>query len=98
MADRLPDSPERSPFIVHDLVGGRRITVQHQAPQSEPGGAGTVYVLDDGDAFKIGHTGGLVERRVNDLQTGNPRVIQTVAQVRSARLDIEAHLQGEFGQ
>jgi hypothetical protein len=57
-----------------------------------------VYVLDDGDAFKIGHTNGYVAKRVKDLQTGNPRLIRTVAQVRSASEDVEAHLQTAFGE
>ena len=98
LARRLPGRPDRSPFIVHDLVGGRRITVDYQPPPLEPGGAGTVYVVSDGDAFKIGYTNGYVAARVADLQTGDPRLILTVAEVRSASPAVEGHLQAEFGE
>jgi hypothetical protein len=98
VAERLSSRPDRSPFIVHDFIGGRRITVQYQPPPLEPGGPGTVYVLDDGHAFKIGCTNGYVAARVADLQTGNPRLIRTVAEVGSASAAVEDHLQAEFGQ
>lgn len=98
VARLLPTTPEMSPFIVHDLIGGRRMTIQYQAPPLEPGGRGTVYVLDDGDAFKIGYTNGYVAARVCDLQTGNPRLIRRVAEVRSVPKGVEEHLQTEFGQ
>lgn len=98
LARRLPPRPDRSPAIVHDFVGGRRIIVDYQPPPLERGGAGTVYVLDDGEAFKIGYTNGFVAARVADLQTGNPRLIRTVAEVGSASPDVEKHLQAEFDQ
>lgn len=98
LARRLPRRPDRSPFVVHDLVGGRRVVVDYQPPTLEPDGAGTVYVVSDGDAFKIGYTNGYVAARVADLQTGNPRVIQTVAELRPASPAVEAHLQAEFGK
>jgi hypothetical protein len=98
VAERLPGRPDRSPFIVHDFVGGRLITVKYVSPSVESGGPGTVYVLDDDHAFKIGYTKGPVAARVADLQTGNPRVIRTVAEVGSASVAVEDHLQAEFGQ
>jgi hypothetical protein len=67
-----PGAPHRAPFIVHDFVGGRRIIVDYQAPPLEPGGSGIVYVLDDGDAFKIGYTSGYLAARVAGLQTRMP--------------------------
>lgn len=36
--------------------------------------------------------------RVADLQTGNPRLIRTVAEVGSAGPDAEKHVQAEFDQ
>ena len=41
-------------------------------------GPGLVYVLTDGTAHKIGVTGGDVEKRIAELQTGNPRRIRPV--------------------
>jgi hypothetical protein len=96
--DRLPRAPERSPFVVHDFVGGRRFTVAFIPPPLQPGGAGLVYVLDDGDSFKIGHTTGLVAVRVAGLQTGNPRLIRTIATVGPAGEDVEVHLHTQFGR
>lgn len=40
VAQRLPVKPERSPFIVHDFVGGRRIEVSFRPPPLGPGGRG----------------------------------------------------------
>lgn len=98
VAERLSRRPDRSPFIVHDFVGGRRFIVEYRPPPLEPGGPGTVYLLDDGDAFKIGFTNGYVAARVAALQTGNPRLIRTVAEVGSAGEGVEAHLHAEFGR
>jgi hypothetical protein len=98
VADRLPGNPGRSPFVVYDFVDGRRFTIEYQPPELEPGGPGTVYVLDDGHAFKIGHTNDYVAVRVKNMQTGNPRVIRTVAEVSSASPAVEKHLQGAFAQ
>ncbi len=63
----------------------------------QPGGAGLVYGLDDGYAFKIGHTTGHVAARVAALQTGNPRLIRTLATVRPATDAVEAHLHTQLG-
>jgi hypothetical protein len=54
--ERLLPHPECGPYLVDDFVGGRLIKVTYEPPPLVPGGAGTVYVLDDGDAIKIGHT------------------------------------------
>ncbi len=56
-----------------------------------------MYVLSDGEAFKIGYTDGYVAARVADLQTGNQRLIRTVAEVDSASPAVEKHL-AEFDQ
>lgn len=98
LARRLPPRPDRSPVIVYDVVGGRRIIVDYQPPLLESGGGGTMYVLSDGEAFKIGYTNGCVAARVADLQTGNQRLIRTVAEVGSASPAVEKHLQAHFDQ
>ena len=97
VAQRLPVKPNRSPFIVHDFVGGRRFEVSFRPPPLGPGGEGQVYVLDDGHAYKIGHTTGHVAARIAGLQTGNPRTIRAVATIAPATNAIEAHLHAEFG-
>jgi len=56
-----------------------------------------VYVLDDGDAFKIGFTAGYVAVRVAGLQTGNPRLIRTVATVAPTTDAVEAHRHARLG-
>lgn len=58
VVEQLPHRPERSPFIVHDFVTGVRLTISYTAPPIGPTGDGVVYVVDDGDAIKIGHTVG----------------------------------------
>ena len=63
----------------------------------QPCGAGLVYGLDDGYAFKIGHTTGHVAAHVAALQTGNPRLIRTLATVRPATDAVEAHLHTQLG-
>lgn len=98
IAVRLPGNPERSPFVVHDFVGGRRFTITYSPPPLQPGGKGTVYILDDGHAFKIGITHGYVAARVAGLQTGNPRLINTVATVSPATQAVETHLHAVFGR
>jgi hypothetical protein len=55
-------------------------------------------VLDDGDAFKIGHTTGPPALRVAGLQTGNPRVIRAVATIAGASPEVEAHLHRELAE
>jgi hypothetical protein len=94
---RLLSSPESPPVIVDDFVGGRRFTV-HYRPILEPGGPGSVYVVTDGHAYKIGHANVPVERRIRGLQTGNPREIRTVAIIRQAPLTIERVLHKRFAQ
>jgi hypothetical protein len=96
VVQRLPVRPERSPFVVHDFVGGRRIEITFTPAPLEPGGGGQVYVLDDGHAYKIGHTTGQVAARIAGLQTGNPRVIRTVASIAPATDAVEAHLHTQF--
>ena len=98
VAERLPARPERSPFVVHDFVQGRYIEIVYLAPFIGPGGEGVVYVVDDGDAFKIGHTLGPPAGRIASLQTGNPRVIQTVATIAAASPDVENHLHEALAQ
>ena len=97
VAQRLPVDPGRSPFVVHDFVGGRQFWITYTPEPLGPGGEGVVYVLDDGHAFKIGHTTGHVAVRVAGLQTGNPRLIRTVATVGPATDAVEAHLHTQFG-
>lgn len=92
IADSLPRNPDSSPYVVHDFVGGRRIEVHYRPPTVEPGGDGLVYILDDGIAFKFGHTTQPPALRVNNLQTGNPRLIHTVATIAPASVYVEAHL------
>ena len=36
---------------------------------------GFVYLLCDGEKFKIGMTRGRIEKRITELQTGNPNEI-----------------------
>ena len=98
IAWRLPGNPERSPFVVHDFVQGRRFTITYRPAPLQPGGEGTVYILDDGHAFKIGITHGHVAARVAGLQTGNPRLINTVVTVSPATQAVEAHLHAVFGR
>ena len=98
IARHLPGNPERSPFVVHDFVQGRRFTISYRPPPLQPGGEGTVYILDDGHAFKIGITHGHVAARVAGLQTGNPRLINPVVTVSPATQAVEAHLHAVFGR
>jgi hypothetical protein len=96
-AASLPRNPESSPYRVHDFVQGRRIEIHYSAPDVGPGGDGLVYVLDDGFALKFGHTTRAPAIRVNELQTGNPRTLRTIATVAPASEAIESHLQGQLG-
>jgi hypothetical protein len=96
--ERLIRDPACGPYLVFDFVGGRLFRVTYNPPPLVPGGAGTVYVLDDGDAIKIGHTVKHVALRIASLQTGNPRVIRTVAIVAGASSAVEMHLHNEFAQ
>jgi hypothetical protein len=96
--ERLVREPECGPFLVYDFVGGRLIRVTYDPPPLTPGGAGTVYVLDDGDAIKIGHTVKQVALRIASLQTGNPRVIRTIATIAEASSEVESHLHNAFAE
>ena len=58
--------------------------------------AGPADVLGGGHAYKIGHTTGQVAARIAGLQTGNPRVIRTVASIAPAIDAVEAHLHTQF--
>lgn len=93
----LPRNPQSRPFHVLDLVVGRRIVVDYE-PAVMPGGAGSVYVVEDGIGVKIGHTMGPVAVRVAALQTGNPRLISTIATVSDVGYAVEAHLHNAFAQ
>lgn len=92
VALRLPVHPERSPFLVHDFIQGRVISVTYTPPPVGPGGEGVVYVVDDGYAIKIGHTYGPPAARIAGLQTGNPRVIHAIATIAAASPAVEGHL------
>ena len=81
VAKRLPAQPHRSPMIVYDFVQGRRIEIAF-TPIENPPGEGNVYVVDDGEAFKIGWTMGQPANRIRGLQTGNPRELRCVALVK----------------
>lgn len=98
VVEQLPHRPERSPFIVHDFVTGVRLTISYTAPPIGPTGDGVVYVVDDGDAIKIGHTGGPPAARIAGLQTGNPRLIRAVATIAAASPAVEAHLHEQLSQ
>jgi hypothetical protein len=91
-ANDLVTSPERSPMIVYDFVGGREFTVKYTSPGPTAEGHGTVYVLEDGFGIKIGYTSGAVAKRVLDLQTGNSRKITQIADIFNATPEVEALL------
>lgn len=97
VAGSLPANPASSPYVVHDLVGGRRIEVGYTPPPVGPGGEGVVYVVDDGVAIKVGHTVGPPAVRIKGLQTGNPRLIVTLATIAAASPAVEAHLHRRLG-
>ena len=83
----------REPVMtIWDFVGARQFDVTYRRPSKPAAGTGTVYILDDGVAFKVGYTGGTVAVRVQGLQTGNPRRIMTVAEIANATEDTEAAL------
>lgn len=93
----LPRNPQSRPFHVWDLLVGRLIVVDYQ-PVIAPGGVGSVYVVEDGIGVKIGYTTGEVAIRVAGLQTGNPRLISTVATILDADDVVEAHLHSQFAK
>ena len=93
----LPRNPQSRPFHVWDLLTGQLIVVDYQ-PVVAPGGVGSVYVVEDGLGVKIGHTSGQVAIRIAGLQTGNPRLISTVATIADASEVVEAHLHSQFAE
>jgi hypothetical protein len=98
VARALPLQPDRSPFLVHDFVGGRLIRVVYTPAAPAPGGPGSVYLVTDGDGIKIGYTTLPVAQRIAALQTGNPRTIRTLVTIHGAGLDVEATLHRAFGK
>lgn len=98
VASWLPIKPERSPFVVNDFVNGRVFEISFTPAPLSPSGDGVVYLLDDGDAFKIGHTRSHVAARISGLQTGNPRVIRAVATIGPANESVESELHTRLGQ
>ena len=98
VAAQLPHQPERSPFIVHDFIAGLRFHISYTAPPLGPAGDGVIYVVDDGDAIKIGHTVGPPAVRIAGLQTGNPRLIRTVATLAAASPAVESHLHEQLSK
>jgi len=98
VARRLPSRPERGPFLVHDFVSGRIISISHTPPPPGPGGPGTVYLVTDGHGLKIGYTESTVAQRIAGLQTGNPRTIETVATIHGVGVAIEGALHAAFGE
>lgn len=94
----LPAAPHRSPMLIHDFVGGRLFRVSYATPAPSPTGLGTVYVLEDGFAIKVGFTDGPVAKRIAGLQTGNPRTITVIAEIGGATADTEALLHRALGE
>jgi hypothetical protein len=90
LVDSLPNNT--GPYTVHDFVSGRRIEVSYEPPPVGPDGEGVVYILDDGYGLKVGHTTKAPISRIRGLQTGNPRVLRTVATIAAAAPSVEAHL------
>lgn len=57
----------------------------------------SVYIITDGEHHKIGYTDLQVERRVAELQTGNPRRLVVVAVLGGGRL-LEQNLHAMFAE
>ena len=56
------------------------VSCTNPAPQArDASGLGTVYIVTDGHAVKIGFTSKTVKERVAQLQTGNPRPITVLS-------------------
>ena len=94
----LPRNPQSNPFQIDDLVGGRSIMIDYAPPPPQPEGQGFVYIVEDGLAVKIGYTAGPAASRVDDLQTGNPRLISVIATISGASDIVELHLHHEFAK
>lgn len=89
---RLLADPSASPMVIHDLVNGRTIRVFYEPTLQPASDAGTVYIIEDGFGIKIGHTTGVVAKRIAGLQTGNSRPISPVAEIHGAPVAVEEHL------
>ncbi len=92
----LPIHPERAPFTVIDHLRGIAHTVVFTPPAVRPGGPGRVYVIDDERALKIGYTTNPVQRRLGQLQSGNPNKLRVVVTIESVDDDVEARLHHEL--
>lgn len=90
-ASALPRNPGSSPFQVWDLLRGRHMVIDY-VPIVAPGGVGCVYVVEDGLGVKIGHTTKDPALRIAALQTGNPRLLSTIAIIVHADVNVEAYL------
>jgi acylphosphatase len=76
---RLSDDPE-----VKAALG-----VLRDARAQRKGVQGYVYLISDGTAYKIGYSTN-PEKRVAELQTGNPRVLRLVAKMKGTESDEKA--------
>lgn len=89
----FPKGRIKSPVLINDFVGGRLISVTYKPVWV---GAGTVYVVEDGIGIKVGYTSGTLLQRINGLQTGNPRPLIPILEIRDVSETIEAHLHGRL--
>lgn len=80
-----------SPVLISDHVGGRLIRVSYDPPLIRAG-EGIVYVIEDGHAIKVGYTAGQLLTHMAGLQTGNPRLLRPIAEIRHATDTLEARL------
>jgi len=56
----------------------------------------SVYLITDGEYYKIGYTDLQVERRIAELQTGNPRKLSVIAVLNGGR-QLEQQFHAMFG-
>lgn len=96
--EALIKDPERSPFVVHDHVGGRVIRISFVPPPPGLGGSGKVYFVTDGVGIKIGYTTVTVARRVDGLKTGNPNPITALVTVHGVTEQVEERLHAAFDE
>lgn len=92
VANRLPKKPDRSPFLVEDLVLGRSIRISYDPPPPPAEGTGRIYLVTDGDAVKVGFTWNSVAGRIGALQTGNPRPLRALVTLH----DVPPHFEDEL--
>lgn len=78
-------------FLAFDFVSGQLITLDHPAPAAAIDAA-TIYLIDDGYGIKIGVTWSSGNARLRTLQTGNPRPLHLLAEVRGAPHTLESEL------